>query len=269
MPELDGIVDPESLTVVELVGAIIVLVVAGFVSRFLRRRVRAYLEQAEGISEGIPDLLGRIAGWSVLLLGFIFVLTILGFDTSGIVLLIAVIAVVVVFAGKDIVENFAAGVVLQMRGPFRVGDRIEAKGYTGTVVEINARSVIIETGDRSRVHVPNSDVLEDPIVNHTAVLQQRSDLAVGVAYDADLDVALSVITDAAAGVDGVSRDPSPGAAVGEFGESSVDLVVRFWHETGRGSSVRSAVAIAVKRALEDAGIDMPFPHRVVLSDEAP
>ncbi|MEE8153883.1 MAG: mechanosensitive ion channel domain-containing protein [Phycisphaerales bacterium] len=263
MPKLEEILDTNSLTLFELVLAAVILIVAGFIARFLRRRIQGYLEQVDDLAEGLPKLLGRVTGWAVILVGVVLALTVLGFDTGGIVLLLALIAVVVVVAGKGIIENFAAGLLLQIHGPFRVGDRIEAKDYVGVVQEINARTVVIETGDRRTVHVPNKEVLDDPIVNFTTRPERRSEVGVGVAYDADVGVALMLVIEAAASVEGVYADPPPRAFIEEFGDSSVDLTVQFWHDDGQRVVVRGRVAEGVKAALDDAGIDIPFPQRVV------
>ena len=266
MPEIEGALDPNTLTVFEVIGALVVLVIAGFVSRFTRRRIRTYLEQADGLAEGVPDVIGRVAGWSVLLIGVILALTVVGFDTSGLVLLIAVIALVAVFTGKELVENFAAGVLLQVRGPFRVGDRVATNDFTGTVEEINARTVVIETDDRRTVHIPNSDVLDKPIVNYTAHPVRRSEVRVGIDYAADVEDALGRLTDAAGSVPGVHTDPPPRAFLDEFGDSSVDLVVLVWHDDGDRRTVRSGVSLAVKRTLDESGIEIPFPQRVIHTD---
>lgn len=266
MPDLSETLDLSSVTVGSLVLAAVILIVAALVARWLRRRIRRYLEQQEGISEYLPDVLGRMTGWTVMIVGVVLALTVIGVDMSGVVLLVALVLVVVVLAGKGILENFAAGVLLQIRGPFRIGDRIGTEDYTGTVREINARSVVIETGDRRTVHIPNVDVLDGPIVNYTEIPDRRSDIEVGVAYDTDLQAARALMVEAAAGVDGVYDDPPPRAFVDEFGDSAVNLVVHFWHEDGERFDVRGRAAEAVKSALDAARIDMPFPHAVVTLD---
>lgn len=264
MPDLPEALDLSSVTVGSLVLAAVILIVAALVARWLRRRIRRQLEQQEGVSEYLPDLLGRVTGWTVMLVGVVFALTAIGLDMSGVVLLVALVGVVVVLAGKGILENFAAGVMLQIRGPFRIGDRVGTEDYAGTVREINARAVVIETGDRRTVHVPNVDVLDGPIVNYTEIPDRRSEIGVGVAYDTDMRAARALLVEAAAGVDGVYDDPPPRAFVDEFGDSAVDLIVHFWHEDGERFDVRGRVAERVKSALDGAGIDMPFPHTVVM-----
>ena len=240
---------------------------ATLVSRYLRRRIRASLDQFEGLEGYLPDLLARVAGWAVILVGVLLALGILGFETGGAVLVIVLMALVLVLAGRGILENFAAGVVLQARGPFRVTDRIESKGYRGIVREINGRAVVIETADSRTVHIPNADVLADSLVNYTENPDHRSEISVGVAYDADVVEAQRHVVATASSVGGVYSDPKPLAFIEEFGDSSVELTVQFWHEDGKRVLVRGRVAEALKLALDSAEIEIPFPQRVVIVED--
>ncbi len=253
-----------SLTVGTLVLALIVLVVSWAVAGWLRRKLRKYLEGHEGLNKEIPTTLSRAAGWVVKSIGILVALNIVGFDTNPVILILLIVAGGIALTGKGILENLAAGVILQMRGPFRVGDRIEAKGYTGKVQTINSRSVVIVTGDRRTVHVPNVDFLSDPIVNYTAQPDRRSQLDIGVAYDTDLKAAKALLVKTAVSVDGVHADPAPSATIEEFDDSSVLLALQFWHDDGKRSEVRDAVAEACKDALDAAGVEMPYPRRVVI-----
>lgn len=247
----------------EVIAAIVVLILTGLVSRFVRRRLRSYLQSQEGLQDYLPNLLARFAGWGVILIGVLVALTVLGVDMAPVVLVLLLVVGVLSFSGKGLLENFAAGLMLQMRGPFRIGDRVEIKGFAGTVREVNARAVVIVTEDSRDVHVPNADVLNDPIANFTSVPDRRSEVAVGIAYEADVTRAKQLITEAATSIEGVYPDPAPMAYIHEFGDSSVDLVVRFWHDDGDRIEVWDRVAEAVKAALDGAGIEIPFPQRVV------
>lgn len=265
MPNLDleQTLETTSLTWFEVVLAVVVIVVAVLAARFVRRRLRSYLQSQEGLQDYLPNLLARFAGWAVILIGVLVALSVLGVDMAPVVLLLVLVGGVLVFSGKGLLENFAAGLLLQIRGPFRVGDRVELEGFTGTVREINARAVVIVTEDSRYVHVPNSDVIDNPIANFTSVPERRSEVAVGIAYEADVARAKQLIVEAATGVEGVYPDPGPMAYIDEFGDSSVDLVVRFWHDDGDRIMARDGVADAVKKALDGSGIEIPFPQRVV------
>lgn len=265
MPNLDleQTLETASLTWFEVILAIVVLAVAGLAARWVRRRLRSYLQSQEGLQEYLPNLLARLAGWTVILVGVLVALSVLGVDMAPVVLLLLLAAGVLGISGKGLLENFGAGMMLQIRGPFRIGDRVDVKGFTGTVNEINARAVVVVTADQRHVHVPNADVLNAAIVNFSSMPERRSEVAVGIAYEADVARAKQLIAEAATGIEGVYQDPPPLAYIDEFGDSSVDLVVWFWHDDGARIVVRDRVAEAVKKALDEAGIAIPFPQRVV------
>ena len=130
---------------------------------------------------------------------------------------------------------------------------------------MNFRTVVLRTFDGERVYVPCAEVLENPIVNYTIKGKRRTTLTIGVDYEADPDKARAVLLDATSRVDGVLAKPEPEVWVEAFGESSVDLAVRYWHAPDVATlwQVRNEVAIVCKRALDDAGIRIPFPQRVI------
>lgn len=262
---VESTVAAAGLTPGTVVFAVVALVGAWVLARFARKRLRTYLDSQDGLEKSLPEPISRAASWAIKLVGVLIALTILGFDSTPIILVILFAAAVLVVSGKGIMENFGAGVLLQIRGPFRVGDRIMAKDFTGTVIAINSRAVVLKTGDRRTVHVPNKEFLEDPIVNYSTQAARRSGVRVGVAYDTDLRSAKTLLVDTAAGVDGVHSDPSPRAFIDEFDDSWVTLEVQFWHADGQRVETRDSVAQAVKDVLDDAGIDMPFPHVVNLT----
>ncbi len=171
----------------------------------------------------------------------------------------------VAFAAQSILENLFASVLLQVRRPFRRGDQIATNDIEGTVEDVNFRTVVLRTYDGEKVLIPSSQVLTAPITNFTAKGTRRTTLDVGVAYDTDLAMAQRVLLAAVASVDGVRPEPAPQAWVEQFGESSIDFALRFWHAPDIATlwRVRSGVAMAVKTALDGAGIEIPFPQRTL------
>lgn len=255
--------DLSSLELWEIIVAAVVVVLAGFVAGWARRRIRRLLGEYENLEENVPRLLGRVAGWAVMLLGALVALGILGFDIGFAVLAVLLVAGVFALTGRGILENFAAGMVLQIRAPFHVGDRIETSGFSGTVEKIDSHAVVIETDDHRTVHVPNKEVLSDPIVSYTNMPIRRSEVEVGISYKADISTTRAILVAAAEGVAGVRDDKSPRAFVNEFADSAVKITVQFWHDDGERIEVRNRVATAMKDALDSAGVEIPFPHRVV------
>jgi small conductance mechanosensitive channel len=141
------------------------------------------------------------------------------------------------------------------------------------VESVNFRTVALRTYDGERVMVPCADVLSRPIVNHTTLGRRRTTFEVGVAFGTDLEQARKVLLDRVQHTDGVLERPPVEVWVEEFADSSINLAVRYWHPPDITSlwRVRSHVAVAVKSALDEAGIEIPFPRRIIgfLPDEVP
>jgi small-conductance mechanosensitive channel len=209
--------------------------------------------------------MGRIVSSVAIVAGLIYALAALGIRLGALVGALGIGGLAIAFAAQSILANFLASVILQVRRPFRRGDQIGTNNCEGTVEDVNFRTVVLRTYGGQRVMVPCAEVLGQPIVNHTVAGRRRTSIDIGVAYDADLDLTRQVLLDAVRRVDGVREQPGPEAWVESLGTSSINVVVRFWHAPDQASMwrVRSAVATAAKRALDEAGIEMPFPQRVL------
>lgn len=212
---------------------------------------------------------GRLAGRSlsvlVVVLGVVYALSILGVSIGPLVGALGVGGIALAFALQDILQNFVAGVLIQIRRPFRVRDEISSGDFEGTVIDVNLRTTELSTYDGLLVYLPNADVLKTPIVNFTRTPSSRTSLTVGLAYDTDLTRAVDVLITACGFAEGVLENPPPEVWVEEFGDSSINLAVRYWHAADIASRwrVRSAVAVSIKAALDEAGMVIPFPQRTL------
>jgi small conductance mechanosensitive channel len=240
--------------------------VAAIVLARLIRAVTARLVGGDESEMGVAQVVGRMVGYVVLAAGLIWSLDTLEVRLAPLLGALGIGGLAVAFAAQSILENFFSSIVLRTRHPFRRGDQITTGDLEGTVQEVNFRTVVLRTYDGERVLVPCSQVLSNPILNHTAYGRRRTTLEVGVAYGTDLRKAQHVLLEAARGVEGVLDSPrEPEAWVQEFGESSIDFAVRFWHAPDIATEwrVRSGVAMAVNDALAEAGIEIPFPQRTL------
>jgi small-conductance mechanosensitive channel len=236
------------------------IVVGWIVKRVLSKAVR------RGDSEyQAADVVGRFAALFVALGALTYALIALGVRLGPFLGALGIGGVAIAFAAQSILSNFLASIILQIRRPCRRGEQVRLHDIDGTVEEINFRTVVLRTYEGERVFVPSAKVLEAPIVNHTRLGRRRTTLPVGVSYDADLEIAQKVLLEAVRRADGVLAHPPAEAWVEQFGPSSVDMAVRFWHAPDVASlwRVRHAVAVEVKRALDDAGIEIPFAQLVV------
>jgi small-conductance mechanosensitive channel len=228
-----------------------------------RRLVTHVLER--GSSVFIARLVGRFVAAIIFMIGFVYALNQLGVSVGPLLGLLGLAGLAIALAFQAILENVIAGVLISIRRPFDAGDQISTNGYEGTVEDINLRVVSLVTFDGVRVFVPNSSVWSTPIVNFTDRNLRRTTLDIGVSYNSDLDAARVAILEVLRGVDGVVDEPPPEALVLQFGDSSIDFAVRFWHESGIATewAVRDEVARAIKRRLNADGIEIPFPQRVL------
>lgn len=248
------------LEAIPRIGIAILLILAGWlIGRLVRSVVQRTLEGNQ--TESFTRVMSKMAGWVVLGVGVLLALTVIFPSVAPVDLLagLGIFSVAIGFAFQDILENLLAGILLVLREPFHGGDQVEVNGHLGTVEEITIRETRMKTFDGKRVLVPNADVYKNAIVVQTAFEQRRVAFIVGVAYEADLAEARRVIEDAVNGVEGVASDPAPEAFVTELGTSTVNFQVRFWADPRQHESVetRDRVIEAVKKALDDAGVEMP------------
>jgi small conductance mechanosensitive channel len=213
-------------------------------------------------------VLGSIASFVIILLGFLVAAVIIfpSFRPGELVAGLGITTVAIGFAFKDMLQNTFAGLLILWRKPFRLGDEINTKGYEGTVEEINIRSTFIKTYDGERVVVPNADIYTNPVLVRTAFDKRRVHLMVSIGYEDSIAQAITVINEVLEGIPTVLQDPGPWIYTTELAPSSVNLEVYFWTRPQQANilRVRHQVATDIKLALDKAGIDIPYPHEVVL-----
>ena len=213
----------------------------------------------------VVRIIERVLVYLVVVVGFLYTLAALRVQLGPLLGALGIGGIALAFAMQDTLQNLVAGIILQARRPFRRGDQVHIDNYEGVVEDVDLRNVSLVTFDGLNVFLPNKTVLENPIVNYTRTPTRRTQLEVGVAYGTDLSQAQEVLVDAALRTPGIERSPAPAAWVKEFGESSVTFVLLFWHAVNRTSvwQARSNLATTVQTALDDAGIVIPFPQRIV------
>ncbi len=254
-----------------IVIGIIVFFIFLIVARFVKRALVAAGERTR-LDLTLADLLGRLASAVTTVIG-LFVAAVIIFPTflpGDLIAGLGITSVAIGFAFKDVLQNFFAGVLILWRRPFVVGDQISALGYEGTVEEINVRSTRLKTYDGERAVLPNGDVYTNAILVRTAYDRRRVRFTVGVGYPDSIEEARATIHCVLSETQGVLKEPEPWVYVAELAPSSVNFNVYFWVESPQANvlAVSDRVATGIKQALDDAGIDMPFPHTVILFHDA-
>lgn len=216
----------------------------------------------------LAQLLGRLASVIVIILGLFVAAVVIfpGFNPGDLIAGLGITSVAIGFAFKDVLQNFFAGILILWRRPFVVGDQIKFNEFDGTVEDITVRSTRIKTYDGQRAVIPNGDIYTSPVLVRTAYEKRRASFVVGIGYPDSIEEARSVIMKVLENTKGVLDEPAPSVHVVELAGSSVNLNVLFWTKSQK-ADVRitsDLVMTDVKLALDEAGIDMPYPHSVVL-----
>ena len=216
----------------------------------------------------LGSLLGSFVRWALILFGALVFSAIVfpSIKPGDLLAAFGVGSVAIGFAFKDILQNWLSGLLLLYRQPFKQGDQIVSGDFEGTVLRIEARATMIRTYDGQLVVVPNSDIYTRATTVRTAFPKRRSEYDVGIGYGDDIETACEVIRDALRDVEGVESEPAPEAIPWALDGSTVNIKVRWWSDSHRLDVVRvqGRVIAALKKSLTAAGIDLPFPTRVVL-----
>ncbi|MEM7627254.1 MAG: mechanosensitive ion channel domain-containing protein [Planctomycetota bacterium] len=245
---------------------LLVLIVAYFVGKFLGRAVSSPVTKK--VDPTLGKFTGKLVFYIVMIGALLGVLGKVGVSVASFAAVIAAAGFAVGLAFQGTLSNFAAGVMLLVFRPFKVGDVINAAGITAKVDEIDLFTTSFDTPDNRHIVVPNSSIFGSTIENITHHPERRVDVAVGCDYSASLDKTREVLTKAVESVEGRIDGEGRGFQIflSELGGSSVDWAVRVWFPTADYWAKKEELIRAVKMHLDDAGIGIPFPQMDVHVD---
>ncbi|MDX1627009.1 MAG: mechanosensitive ion channel family protein [Wenzhouxiangellaceae bacterium] len=254
-----------------LIAALIVLALTFLFAKVAKALIRKALQRAN-VRRALISLSRTLTDVVVWALGILVAMAVLfpSVQPSSILTAMGVGGIAIGFAFKDIFENFMAGAMIMLRKPMRIGDYIECEGVEGEVEDILIRDTYIRKNDGQLVMVPNAMLYKNPVYVLTDRRHRRFEIITGVAYDTDVDEARDIIRDAVESVDHVDDERGIDVFACEFNESSIDFRVRWWTESSpRDGHVSTDLVIAaIKRALDEAGIEIPFPYRTLTFAES-
>ena len=243
--------------------ALVILLITWIVAKFAVRIVDA-LTGKTTLRPSLKNLVDTLAKLVIWIVGLMIALMVVlpGMTPASLIAGLGIGAVAIGFAFQDIFENFLAGVLIMLREKMRIGDIIECEGITGKVEHITLRETHVRKLSGELTIVPNSILFKNPVEILTDHDIRRHELVCGVSYDTDLDRAAQVIEKSVRAVDGIQLDKGLDIFAVEFNSSSVDFKVRwFAKSTPRGMwKSQDKVIRAIKRGLDDAGIEIPFPY---------
>ena len=242
--------------------AIAIFIVGKIIANILANLVRKGMTRA-GTDVLLVGFIGSMVYIILLIAVVLAAVDSLGVNVTSLMAIVGAAGLAVGLAMKDSLSNFAAGIMIIIFRPFKIGDYIEAGGTAGVVDEIGLFATLMHSPDNKRVIVPNASILGGNITNVSALPTRRVDLVFGIGYDDNIGQARDIIQAVIGADERILKDPEPSIAVGELGDSSVNINVRPWVNAGDYWPVRADLLETVKVRFDEAGISIPFPQRDV------
>ena len=246
----------------KVIAAVAILVIGRFAAIGIRAFVKRLLQKTR-VDETLVSFITSASYVTMMAFIIIAALGQLGVQTASFVVVLGAAGLAVGLALQGSLANFAAGVLMIIFKPFKVGDFIEAGGTSGVVEEIGIFTTEIKSPDDKKVIVPNAKVTGDNIVNYTAKDQRRVDIVAGVSYSDDLDKVRKVLEDILSDDERILQEPAPTIGVLELADSSVNFAVRPWVKTADYWDVFFATQENIKKRFDAEGIAIPFPQQDV------
>jgi small-conductance mechanosensitive channel len=244
--------------------------VSWMLARFIATALDEEIFSRVALPRGVPFALSTITRYTILVIGFVVAVAVLGFEVSNLALIVSALGVGIGFGMQNVVNNFISGLILLFERPIKVGDLVSLQGLLGTVDRIGIRSSTIRSFDGADVIVPNGDLISNQVTNWTlSDTRRRVIFPIGVAYGTPARRVIELLEQVASAHPEILAYPAPIGLFRGFGDSSLDFELRAWTESEDAlTTVRSDVAVAIQEALAAASIEVPFPQRDVYLKEA-
>lgn len=246
-----------------ILGAIILLIAGFVVAGVVERASYRGLGRVRGFDETLKRFFSKVARYGVLIISIVAVLAQFGVQTASILAALGAAGLAIGLALQGTLQNIAAGIMLLVLRPFRVGEYVDAGSVSGTIVEIGLFATELKSIDGLFVLAPNSELWNSPVTNYSRNAVRRADISIGIGYDDDIDLAQTTLSGLIDGDDRVLAEPAPTTFVGELGDSAVAVTVRYWTKTPDWFQTKLDLTKAAKLAFDAKGISIPFPQRDV------
>ena len=247
---------------IKIIAAVIIFVVGRWIAKLLRNILEKMMRKGK-VDETLISFISHLTYILLLVIIVIAALNQLGIQTTSFIAIIGAAGLAVGLALQGSLANFAAGVLMIIFRPFKVGDYVEAGGTAGTINEINIFTTVLTSPDNRVIIVPNSKITGDNIVNYSAKDKRRLDLVFGVDYGDNMQKVKDVLNDVLAGESRVLKDPAPMVGVLELADSSVNFAVRPWVHTSDYWPLFFDLKETIKKRFDEEGISIPFPQQDV------
>ncbi len=243
-----------------VLGAVILLIVGWIIAAIAQRSIKNAFLKFDNVDRTLAGFFGNIARYGILTIVIIMVLGQFGVQTASILAALGAAGLAIGLALQGTLQNIAAGIMLLVLRPFRVGEYISTGSIDGTVQEVGLFATELKTFDGLFRLAPNSTLWNVSITNYSRVTQRMHELAIGIGYDDDLKKAIEILLDLAKNNENVLADPEPYAFVKELGDSAVVVAMRYWAPGSVWWKTTHVMTRDAKLAFDEAGISIPFPQ---------
>ena len=246
-----------------VIAAIVILIIGWTIAGMVKNSIIKAGDKSEKMDPTLTRFFGSIARYTIIAFTVIAVLGRFGVETTSLVAVLGAAGLAIGLALQGTLSNLAAGVMLIFFRPFRIGDFVDAGGASGTVKEISLFTTEMATPDNVKVIVPNSQIWGGTIMNFSGNDTRRVDFVFGISYEDDINAAISEIEALIVADNRAHKDPEPQLVVGELADSSVNIIVRVWANSGDYWGLKFDLTKAVKEVFDQKGISIPYPQQVV------
>jgi len=249
------------VTWMNLLAAILIFFGALIMSRLLSIQLRRSLK--ERLDREHLEILAKVVSYGIIIIASIWFMPMIGIEPSGLMVAGGIVALAIGFASQSIIGNLISGLFLMGERPVKIGDLVSISGEQGIVEDIHIISTSIRTLEGNFIRIPNETVFTSNITNYTGNPVRRFGYSVGISYAADANLAMKGIRDLIEEHPLALVKPEPQIFVENLGDSSVDITVRIWAPSSEWYRAKMELLWKIKKAVEDAGIEIPFPQQVV------
>ncbi len=247
---------------INIVTAILIFYIGKWIANGLTRGIRRVMDKND-VDPTLTSFVSNLVRMTLMVFVVIAAITQLGIPSAQFVAVVGAAGLAVGLALQGSLSNFAAGVLIVLFRPYKVGDFVEAAGVSGTIEQVQILTTILKTPDNKQIIVPNGQIMDSIITNYSTKDTRRVDMVVGVSYSDDLDKVAATIKELVDADERILKDPACTIAVSELADSSVNFVVRPWVNSADYWGVKFDLTEAVKKRFDQEGISIPFPQQDV------
>ena len=256
-----------AVTLGDIFQFVLILSLTILISKIITLYLRKTLK--DKVSKDVGETIVKFFYYGTIIIVSISALERMGIQLSGLLLAGGITGIILGFASQNIVGNLISGIFLIIEKPIKIGDQVEIDKISGFITDIRIISTLIRTYDGLLVRIPNQQVFTSNITNLVGFPVRRFDFTIGIRYSDDADQAIFLIKDLIDKEPFALLNPAPSVYVSELGESSVNLIVRIWAPISEWFTLKTNLVWAVKKTLEENGIEIPYPQRVVYLHNVP